>query len=572
MKKSLIYFCRLGLAVILLTGCKKKLDFEYDNRLSKEPIAGSITRIVNITGSDQLRINNTKLTAFIAPAIDGSYGEKETRGTIYFPENGRIGVGTAFTVPQMFVGADGQINNIQFSSLGNRQALPPSRSFVAKNDPNNATDYYYVRYRPNRESYLDSLIAVPRSISPSSNPASFRIRLVNLSSDADRNSLPGMFRKGAMTLAFADGTPLAGMAAVEPGKYSEYIDVPYGTYQFKVLDSDGKEVPSSSSYVMNPQTGTLMDLYGEPGIGGKMDTWLTYAPIRSYQPGGVYTIVVSMNTDCSIPTGNPNGETYNAEGNTFRIIADIADPVNMTYARMQAVAAIPGTTVQWKTGNGNLGKPIGFAEATAYQSFITGVQSVKAYDNNGKLLAEKELKLEPGDNITAWLFTAADGKPAISFVANNLSGKFFNGKAGEDGSYSMYKDGFPTWMRLMNFCPQLNEVSFRADNGQQFIVGAGSKAASATDHILLGKPVVSDAYVQFMLNHPARVLAYASAPGILPGNFMTHVAPLENRRFIARPDLYKTASLPNKEPGVYTVAIVGETVAAARMIIVKHNQ
>lgn len=558
------------MTIVLLNACQKKQDFRYDNRINTVPMASSSVRLVNLAGAMQLKVNGVKLTSFMQPDPDGYVGADQTRGTIYFPETGRLGL--TYSIPQQFVNASGWIDSIMFSSLGNKYGLSDSRNFRAKDDFNNPHDYYYVRLRPNRATFQDSLIAVPKSVSPSSNPTSFKIRLLNLSSVPDQYSTPGVFRKGPMTLAWADGTPIAEAKDIAPGKYSDYIEIPYGTYQFKVLDQDSREVQGNSSFTLNTSTGTLMDYYGDRGVGGKYDTWLTYAPIKTFQPGGVYTIAVSMNYDCEIPTGNPNGETVKTEGNTFRIISDISEPVNNIYAKVQGVNAIDGQDVQWLVNDQPLGDFVAFTKPTIYKSYVTGNYTLRAVDKKNVLVAQKEISLQPGDNLTAWLYKEASGTTAITVSANNLSSKFYTGKAEEEGSYSTFKDGTPNWIRFMNLCSEVKEATFTTNNGQPFLPIAGSVATNASQHIQLGKSVTQDPYVQLALNMPGQIVAYASSPGVTPGDWLQQITPLNSRDFIANTSLYKTPSLPNREPGYYTVALVGNTISTARMIIIKHNK
>ncbi len=557
-------------AVALTSSCKKKLDFQYDNRINQQPLNGSSVRLVNMANATDLKINGKPLTSFIPPDRDGYFGPDQTRGTIYFPETGRLGA--SYTVPQQFVNANGWIDSIVFSSMGPKSTLPPSRPFRAKDDFNDPHDYYYVRFRPNTANYMDSLFAIPRSVSAPANPASFKLRLLNLSSEPDKYSEPGLFRKGSMSLAWADGTPVAGLENINPGAYSPYIEIPYGTYQFKVLDRNGREVQGNSSLILNPATGTFMDYYGTPGPGGRADTWLTYAPFKTFQPGGVYTVAVSMNYDCTITNGNPNGETITTEGNTFRIVNDIAEPVNMTYGRLQGVNAFEGKEIKWQVNGAPMGEALSFTKYTPYSIYVTEKYNLKAIDKTGAVLAEKDLSLQPGDNITAWLYPARNGAPSIALVANNLSTKYYKGNASEEGSYSTYRDGIPFWMRFMNFCSDLDEVTFTADNGLPFLVNSTSKALNASQHILPGIAVTEDPYVQLFINHPTQVLAYVSRPGVAPGDWLSNIAPLKSRDFIARPALYPSPFIPNREPGIYTVALVGNSRNNARMIILKHNK
>lgn len=567
MKTNFINTCFWLLVMLMAGSCKKKLDFAYDNRINQQPLAASSIRLVNLVAATDLSVNGKPLTSYIAPDAEGSYGPDQTKGTVYFPDNGRLG--TTFYIPQSFVNADGWADSIVFSSF---RSLPASRPYRAKDDFNHPHDYYYILFRPNTGANVDSLFDIPRSVSPPADPANFKVRLLNLSSTSGVFSVPGLFRKGPMSMVWSDGSIIPGLANIAPGAYSDYIEIPYGSYQFKVLDNNGREVQANSSLVLNPASGTVMDLYGTPGPGGRADTWLTYTPFKTFQPGGVYTIAVSDTYDCVITTGNPSGETTKTEGNTFRIIADISEPLNLTYGRLQAINAMPGKEVSWQVNGVSLGGVLSFSQQTGYGQYITGTNTIQALDKSGIVLASAYLNLQPGDNLTAWLYADKSGAPVIVLVANNLSAIYYNDNATEDGSYSMYKDSYPFWIRFMNLCPALDEVTFTTDNGQLFPVNAGTPVTSATQHILFGKAVTQDPYVQLIMNAPGQVLAYASKPGVLPGDWLQQITTLKSSDFIANPGLYQTAQLPNREPGIYTVALVGSSLSTARMIIVKHNQ
>jgi hypothetical protein len=566
MKMKITY---IGLAAaIILSACSKKLDYGYDNRLVQQPMTASSIRLVNLYGATELSVGGKQLTSYMKPDAEGYYGLNETRGTFWFPESGRLG--TTYTLPRELV-KNGRVDSILFSSLSIRNSVPPPRPFSAKDDDAHPSDYYFVRFRPNPAGFEDSLFVVPRGISPAADPAGFKVRLLNLSS-ATGNAPAGIFRTGPMSVTLADGTTVPGLSNIAPGSYSDYVELPYGAYQFKVLNTEGKEVPASNSLynVLNPVTGTLMDLQGTPGIGGNKDTWLTYAPIKTYQPGGIYTIVVANTYETNIPTGSPTGETYKSENNNFKIIADIPEPVNIAYARLQGVNAAAGKKITWQVDGQPLGSTLAFAKQTNYNRYITGTHIVKALGEDGKVLAESNLDLQPADNQTAWLYTRKDGSCAIAFVANNLSGKYYAGTSTDNGTNGMLIDIYPFWIRLMNFCPDLEEVTFTQDNGQP-IRGAGL----ASQHLYPGKPATNEPYERMLVNFPYMILAYASSPGITPGDWLRNIAPVKSRDFIARPELYKTPELPQSEPGIYTVALIGSTAAnateKARMIIVKHN-
>jgi hypothetical protein len=548
---------------LLAAACKKKIDFEYDNRPVKQPVANSGTRLINLVGAKQLQINGLKLTSFLAPDNEGYYGPGQIRLTSYFPDNGMLGL--TYNIPSEFVNAQNIIPNVRLSSLSTRDFVPAERPFNLTNNVHTPFDYYYTLFAPNTGALQDSMFAIPRSVSPSSNPENFKIRIINL------GSTPDNFHTGPVSLSYANGSIISGAENVLPGKYSDYIEMPFGTYQFKVLDASGKELPSKGNTagginVINPTTGTLMSTIGTAGFGGFSDTWLSYAPIKTYQPGGIYTIVVGATSGYSIPTGGP-GETVGIVVNNFQVVADIAEPVNTTYARMQAINTLPGKQVKWLVDGHEIGSTA-FAGQTNYSRFIIGTHTVKATDEQGVTLAEMRQPLYAGDNITLWLYAGKDAKPAISFSSNNLSGKFYSGTTGNDGSSASFQDVYPYWMRFMNFCSDLEEVTFTSNNGQLF-------GTEGSQHLKLGVAAANNTYVIQSINSATSVLAYASKPNVLPGDWLSTISPLKSTDFIANTNLYKTAYKPNSEPGIYTVALVGSTAAGAtekaRMIIIKHN-
>ncbi|RFS26655.1 hypothetical protein DVR12_02370 [Chitinophaga silvatica] len=572
MRKYLLYI--LG-ATYFLSACTKKLDYTYDNRLVQLPNSPSNSRLINLIGATELKINGQALTSFVAPDIEGNYGPGQTKGTRFFPESGRLGL--TFTIPQEVL-KNGIADSILFSTLGTKLPVPPARPFKVQDDPFKTFDYYFVRFTPNLGGYTDSLFRIPRSISSPVNPAAFKIRLVNLSSPLDSHTPVGLQRNGPFRLAFADGTLVPGITPIAAGEYSEYVEIPYGTYQFKILDRDGKEISGTGGgyNILNPATGTLMDVNGEPGIGGYKNTWLTYAPVKTYLPGGIYSIVVSINYDSKLPTGNPNGETYSTDNNVFRVINDISDPINLTYAKIQGINALPSASVKYKIDGILLPELLEASRAGEYSIQIVGKHTLEVLDANEKKLADTTFYLEPGDNLSAWCYPKTNGV-GITITSNNLSGKYYNGTANDDATYNTFKDSYPFWVRFMNFCPDTKEVSFMADNGMPFrsmiqINGKGN------EHIVFTKPITSEPYIRMFVNFTTDMLLYASTPAIMPGDWVREVRNLKSREFIAKPELYKTLQVPASEPGVYTVALIGNLNASApakdraRMIIVKHTK
>ncbi|MFB6456435.1 hypothetical protein ACE38W_14275 [Chitinophaga sp. Hz27] len=573
MKKELLYTIS---AAVLLGACTKKLDYSYDNRVVQLPNAPSNSRIVNLTGATEIKMNGQQLTSFTKPNLEGVYDQNTTKGTRWFPETGRLGV--TFTIPKE-VFKNGVADSVLFYALSPKALVPPARPFSISEDEVKTFDYYFVNFYPNASGNMDSLFRIPRDISSPANPTAFKLRLVNLSSMPGAHSLPGIYRKGPMSITFADGTKIQGLSDVAPGTYSDYIEIPYGTYQFKVLDADGREVSATGGgyNLLNPTTGTLMDINGTPGVGGYKDTWLTYTPIKTFQPGGVYTIAVSSNYDTKVSNGNPNGETVSTDNNVFRIINDINDPLNLTYGKLQGVNAMAGQTISWIVDGKAITEALPYAKAGEYSILITGKHTLQAIGQDKKILVDTTIYLNAADNLTAWLYANSGGQPGLTLVANNLSAKYYDGKSGDDGTYSMMKDAFPFWVRFMNFCPDMKEVSFMGNNGQAFPLTLAYNATS-NQHLLFGKALTTDPYTKMIVNFTSGIQVHASQPALLPGDWMRNVNKLSSQQFIAQPERYKQTALPGSEPGVYTVALVGRTSSdaaasdKAKMIIVKHTK
>ncbi|WP_212006032.1 hypothetical protein [Chitinophaga sp. HK235] len=567
MKRFLHYVCLYLLCAGGLASCTKKEDFAYDNRVNPQADAASSVRIVNMRGATELMVNGKQLSAFALPNIEGFYDQYTTKATPWFPETGRMGL--TYTIPQQFVSADGTVKDIRFAAFTRDYSLGLTRGFNAKDNFNNPTDYYFAYFGPNASEYSDSLFAIPRSVSPPANPAYCKVRLLNLSST---NSAFG----GTMRVTWADGTVIAGLDNIPVGQYSDYVELPYGTYQLKVMTMDGLLVPGvggSAQFlnVVNPQTGTMLlpGTLSRPSVNGFVDSRLTFAPLKTYQPGGVYTIAVADCPNFRNSNGGTNGETYSSKNNAFRIIAD-AEPQNNSYARLQAINVVPGKQIKVTMDGRPLGNTLGFSTTTAFDQYLIGTHILKVTDAAGNLLADSTFSLLPGDNRTAWIYENKNGKTGISLVANNLSNVYYTG-ATEDGSYSNIKVEFPSWVRFMNFCPDLPEATFTTDDGQTF--GDGS----ASQHLLLGIPAIKNPYVMLNANFYQSIWAYASQYNVVPGNWLREVTTLKSRDFIANPALYP-GGLPMSESGVYTVALIGNINTSkpgsekARMIIIRHNQ
>jgi len=568
-------------AMLLLASmwaCKKdKKDFVYIEQ-TVPPLTSSTVRLMNYgRGATELTINDTPLTSFIAPSIEGIYTEAETRPTIYF-SNGRLG--KTYTIPQRFIRQDGTANVKMGSMAYGMKDMQYPKVFQVKENVSVPTDYYNVLYGDHKSSDIigsDSLFAIPRSVSPPSDPKHFRIRLLNLSSAPDKVGL-----EGNMTLVFADGTPVSGMTShVATGNYSDYTELPYGTYQFKVITDDGKVLPAVP---VNPdeQLKTLNGTTATMTVGNNppTDLWLTYAPSQTFQPGGVYTVMVCASSAFDYyPAGNNTSSQTTL--NAYRIIPDIKESLNITWGRIQAVNAYPSNNIRVSVDNQPIQEDVlAFGNASPYKIFITGNHIIQVTDASGKSLGSTTVNISGSDNYSIWCYPDATGQPVVKAVANNLSGSFYANRnnSGDDGSANQFKVTMPFWIRFLNLSTDIPEVTFTGADGQllnSFLTYSGT----ASQRLQQGQIITTNPYMLFSpVLGVNKLQAYASGPNMLPGNWIQAIPSLKGTDFIARPDLYKTVNLPPYECGVYTVALVGSLNpkkagdVPAKMIIIKHNQ
>ncbi|RAJ08739.1 uncharacterized protein DUF4397 [Chitinophaga skermanii] len=550
--------------------CKKeKYDFFYDNRQVDDMRSNSTTRIVNLGGVNQLILNNDTLTSyFIGTPIPGVVIKPP--GTKYFPNGGSLGA--TFFIPKSFMN-QGKAN-VKLENVG-YQAVNDPLTFVAQEKYNTPIDYYILRGDAYQTGALPRVIEVPRDVTAPTKPGYFKIRLVNMALQYPRPGDAEPLVK-PLSLALADGTLLSEKTSnIAPGQYSQYIEVPYGTYQFKVLTPAGTEVsalnPPSGEFadVIDPATSTITK--GAQGIPHTVSTHLTFAPLKTFQPGGIYTIAVSLdNFTTPYYVGNP-GETSSMWQNGFKIIADASEPENTTYSHIQAVNAATGLDkVTVKVNNTTVGN-LEYSQVSEYSQFVYGQTKIDVQDAAGKSLTTKTLPLPANMNYTVWVYKTATGDVTFSLVQNTMDGGVYvGGGNGQDGSYTRRQYSYPFQKRWLNFCNDIPYASFTYDNGQPASTNNASKYLTpgfvTTDHPYSNSSVGEDPY---------QVLVYNSKPGVFPGTWLSQIAPLKSTDFIARKAAY-TRGLPNQEPGIYTVALIGKLQGAgkesAKMIIVKHSK
>lgn len=560
----------------MFLSCKKeKADFFNDNRPSTDVTANSLVRLVNLNGNNQLIVNGDTLTTWRYEVPVGNNPIPAPPGTKWFPETGVMG--TTYTLPRQFLKNGRALVVTNYSAY---QGRPDSVGFYVEEKANAPMDYYMVY----GNAYItaedvEQVLEVPREVTAPARPGYFKVRLLNIADRINHTFDPQAENLSKpLTLAYADGTPVNTLTSnVGVRQHSEYVEVPYGTYQFKVLTPEGTEVSATggnlyeNTSTIDPATSNLVkSLQGIPhtGVSG-----LTYAPVKSYKPGGIYTIVVSSTvTKQPYYMANYFGETVAFSQSMFRVIADISEPENLNYFRMQGIHVLPGEGQVSFRVNGNKLGDVTYGAHTDYNIYIQGKTTVDAVNAQGAVLASLSVEGAANLNYTAWLYKTADGKAAIALVNNNLSGAFYfgaNAGNGQDGQYLQLKQAYPFHKRFLNFCADLPYASFTAANG----VSLGDAASNlAPGQVPVNQPYNRSA--QEAGNY--QVMVFRSSPGVFPGNWITQVPVLKNTDFIAKPEHYTRPVKPLHEPGIYTVALIGQLAGTgdqkAKMIIVKHTK
>lgn len=559
--------------LLVLASCKKdKLDITTDNRPVTETRSNSSLRIINLGGFNQVQANGDTLTNYVVRTINDPLSGKYP-GTEYFPDNGRLG--TIWNIPQNLLNQGRASLLIEEKSF---QGFNSKTSLSVEEQVNQPTDYFITQ--PEESMGLENdggpdYVQFKRDITAPANPGNFKIRIINLAAKVGHMQNQEDLL-GPMSLAFADGTPVSGKTShIAPGEASEYIEVPYGTIQFKVLSKSGTEVSGISDEVISAETSQIINQ--SSGTSMMPSIRLTYAPMKTYAPGGVYTIVVSPYRFTIPYPGSEIGETINTYQNGFRLLNDIAEPLNMTYAKVQAINALPGVNQVKLLLNGQAaGTEIPYGGHAEEQTLITGNYKVDAVDASGQLLATVQLKLEAHTNLSLWICRDAAGKAKISVVANDLSGIFGIG-GDDDATNSGYLQKFPVSVRFLNMS-DMPYLTFTTDNGQNFNANYAFDPA-VVSNLVPGLFPIQNPYVSiFRDSNPYKFLAYRSMPSIVPGEWADEIPVLTGQSLIARPELYVRGQLPNHEPGIYTIALIGNTSASApaaqkaRMIVLKHNK
>jgi hypothetical protein len=560
---------------LVFTACKKeKMEMGVDNRTVTENRDPSQVRIINFAGFNQVISGKDSLTNFIVRHPDAP-NTHQYPGTSYFPIDGRLG--KSWIIPQDLFNQQDQVK----LTLGTRNyqgAFDRDIIFQVANDYRKPMDYFLMP-----TVFMDGqpdIVSVPRAVSSPSKPDHFKIRIVNLGGHIKHQTmgLLGMQEDitGPVSLAYADGTLVSTQTTnINTNTVaSSYIELPYGSYQFRLLLQDGRQIPAlgADTYeytVLHPSTSTI-------AIDHSSNSNLHYTPVKTYQPGGVYTLVVAP--------GEFNyyideiGNTSSFYQNAFQVLNDVTAPANRTYFRIQAANARAGLPVNFRIDGKPLANSLNFGQSGDYLNLTQGAHVIEALDASGQILASLEQALQPAQNYTIWLYPEQDGKAKLLLVANDLSGSVYTG-AQDDASFAHLQYQFYFPKRFLNLSIGNPFVTFTAGNGQSLATASDNR--DAVENLQPGVPKMEKPYIGYRtIYYPFEFMVYRSTPDVVPGIWASDITVLTHEAFIANKKLYEKSGRPApiQEAGVYTVALIGKSskdataTDKARMILVKHTR
>jgi hypothetical protein len=557
-------------------------------------------------------INNVPLTSYSEGVGNGT-----TIGLSLFPLGSwqTADDGNGFFVPNTLVAKNRQVH-VQISTAtgitipgsgGSTITLHPLASIdtVLTDDPLHPTDYYALS--------TGHLLVVPRNTEAPVMPDHFKIRIINLSDSLDPNNITGR-----MKLTYSDGSEVdPRLDTVSRGSTSAYVDLPYGAYQFKVFCNGDftKQVAELPGLPAMDACAIGTDPLQQEGLWPK---------VRTFAPGGTYTIVISQTVQV-FPACNFATLPAEIAFNGYRIITEQTPGPNLTYARMDAVNALPVVSLSVKVDGMTLGGTLPYAGHTDYSIYVRGEHVVQAVDGSGNVLVTKTITLAPYDNYTAWVYQTPSGTPDICFASTDMSSTLYQtvpvGNVaspgatfpipptddGTDGSLRVTNIPYSWQTRFLNLTPDIPYVTF-TNNVSTFpaAVPIGQPGeeqldslnfASASVNLPPGTPILYNPYVIFpyQLNYswtasgfglptsigvPASIHAYESTPGppaVVPGTYLSIAGTLPGTAYISNPALYP-GFVPVNEAGIYTTALIGKghtatsDVDAIRFLILKHNK
>ncbi|WP_133166322.1 DUF4397 domain-containing protein [Sphingobacterium haloxyli] len=566
-------------ALLLFSSCKKEnLDYKVDYREFTEAIEPSMVRLVNIGRNRNLEVNGDSLTNFRWPPANPEAPDEERTQVLptkYFPSTGQLGL--TWTVPNEFFTPE-HATEITFYSGPTLNRM--HHTFPIHEDGSQPTDYYLLKIE--REMHEGpEVIEVPRDVTAPSRPDHFKIRLLNFAQTFDNYLVTAENLMAPMTLAYADGTPVSPETTNVPiGQWSEYVEVPYGTYQFKVLTQDQRQVPmATTSPTIHVTTSAIPDMTQRDPNDARSpaSTGLVYAELQTFQPGGIYSIAVHPYTMKYNAPGAGNAFTVtDIIQNAFQVITDLSAPLNNSYVRVQLVnATLNSSPLRLELSQERTTEAVPSERYSDYVISLVGSRMLQVKDPSGNVVIHQEAQLQAGKNYSLWVYTGENQELQSLLVSNNLASSEMLGNSDSNGNYGdpfrRYYP-FPFTYRFLNLLTGFEEVTLTNQLGIPY-----GRPAS---HLLQGVAKDDNPYYFNIGSDQYReqwFMLYQSSPTELPGRWISEVTGLSTKAMIADETLYTRANrnVPNAEPGVYTVAAIGtfnDGQKNAKIMYVKHTK
>ncbi|MBN8853877.1 MAG: hypothetical protein BGO55_10845 [Sphingobacteriales bacterium 50-39] len=597
----------LLLLPVIFNACRKtKVDNPYP--LTGVQVAGSSpssVRLFNFYNATlDVKANNVPLTAFSSSSVQGNQ-----IGLSLFPSGAWSSGddGSPVTMPVSLFDKNGQLHIIiQSRGVQGYQGLPDIPMLrvdtVLSNDPLHPKDYYVMG-----GGYLK---VIDRNITAPSQADHFKLRIMNFGQPKDTLGLTG-----PVVLTYADGTPVKELDTVGVGKTSPYVELPYGSYQFKLYVAKASGEPDYTKQLAE------LPVYPNFSNGGNTPQQDLVTRVRGFKPGGTYTMMVTPNVLGYNFSTNGESPTFFLI-NSYRVLTEQAAPQNISWARIQAVNAWQDQSVSFRLDGMTISGGLGLGQSGDYSAVIQGAHHLEAVDGSGNTIAAGDIVLYPYDNITAWVF-ARGGKAAIAFTNTDMTSTLYESMSnytvddGTDGSKNTWHFNYAIQTRFLNLS-DVPYVTFTKDgvlfnpyvSGNLINQGQNDTVAYPQAYINLqpGVPVVYNPFVVFpsleggwlmKLNgqtyiegggsnniglaqsDPLPIRVFQSSPqdgvyeGQVPGALLGNVTPLKEKDFASGTLIYPDSNL-RAENGFYTVALIGNALGnsgpAGKLIVVKHNK
>lgn len=647
----------ITIAGVLAVGCSKKLEEGYTGSGNAVQVSGgsAVNSNIRIVGLCTTPMEGTVSASGTYPYPDLytdhrawqlQLNGKSINGigdTIYFQagqqyqpfSNAYAAVNpfskVPYTIPDSSRGADGKariaVNYIFSFYQHNNHVKDSVVTAVDTSVSNTAQDLYMYNNEFDLYSghsggsqYLASATgqlhvkAFPRAVSVS-NPANFKIRIINLAHAGGWMQGPNYGVQAALLPLGSGGVSVSNagfktinptLSNIPPGQASDYIELPYGTYQFRVMSSVNKLVPclpdipasynQSVNFYVTSSDYSLSDDYADEKI--------SYQPFRTFLPGGIYTIAVYDGLG-----QNRSGYGYPPYLQSgYKIIQDNTPSANITFSNIQWVNAMPGQSKLNLFIDGNSMGKLDFGNYSPYTVFTTGQHTVTVKDSSGTTLISQSFQLEAMNNSSIWAYIDQSDKPQISFVSNDMD--MTNGGLVATSDYNCA-------IRFLNFCPDADHITFTTCKDVPTSSTSnppcnwplylnGNKWNGSSQNLAFGAPRIDTSYFIFdnptvynststgnLTGHmgaafkpyPLHMLnAFVSEldpKTVIPGTAIPSLQPLRNPFIIDTTrypsKLYDQWRYPNVDAGVYSAALIGrintsDPAQQVRLIVVRHVQ